>query len=293
MNKLQVLVTGATGKTGRPVVEMLCEKGVAVRAFVKQVDERSDELKAMGAEIVVGNFHDISTVRNAMENVNKVYFCYPPADGLLEAATHVAISARDTGVESLVNMSQISAREITDSPLAHQHWLTEQLFDWADIGATHIRPTFFAEDIYIFTGGSIGREAKIYLPFGQGKHAPIAASDIARVVVGILLDPKPHIGKHYVLTGSINMSVSEMADIISEIIGMQVEYIDIPIDAWKRALVEQEGFPEFLATHLAAVAQDHHDGIFSAETDIVKRIGGKNPVSYQDFIKENIDQIIG
>ena len=108
-------------------------------------------------------------------------------------------------------MSQISVREGAPSPLAHDHWLSEQLLDWAGIGAVHIRPTFFAEDLHLFTGGSIGREGKMRLPFGNGKHAPVSAKDIARVVVGILMDPQPHVANRYVVTGLRTMSMAQVA----------------------------------------------------------------------------------
>jgi len=287
MNKSKILVTGSTGKTGTPVVQQLLGKGYPVRALVRQLDKRSEQLQALGAEIMVGDFHDLISIRKAMQGVKRVYFCYPPSDGLLEATAHIAAAARDEGVEAVVNMSQISARENARSPLAHHHWLSEQIFDWAGVGASHIRPTFFAEDLYLFTGGSIAREGKIFLPFGDEKHAPVAAVDIARVVVGILINPEPHIGKHFVLTGPRNMEIIEMAGILSKVLGKSVEYINIPIDAWRTAMVEKIGFPEFLATHLAAVAQDHQDGIFSAETDAVEKIGGQPPQSLEDFVKSH------
>jgi len=287
-NKPLILVTGSTGKTGTPVVQQLLERGYPVRAFVRRLDERSEQLQTLGAEIAVGDFLNLTSVRKAMQGVKRVYFCYPPSDGLLQATAHIAVAARDEGVEAVVNMSQISARENAKSPLAHHHWLSEQIFNWAGIGASHIRPTFFTEDLYLFTGGSIAREGKIYLPFGDGKHAPVAAADIARVVVGILTNPESHIGKHYVLTGPRNMEITEMAEILSKVLGKPVQYVNIPIKAWRTAMVEKIGYPEFLATHLAAVAQDHQDGIFSAETDTVEKIGGQLPQSLDDFVMQHL-----
>lgn len=53
-------------------------------------------------------------------------------------------------------------------------------------------------------------------------------------------------------------------------------------------LVEGVGFTEFLATHLAAVAQDYQDGVFSAETEVVKKIGDRRPQSLQQFVRAHI-----
>ena len=291
MSKPLILVTGATGKTGTPVAELLLQRAFPVRALAHRPDDRSKRLEKLGAEVVFGDFLDIESMRSALNGVKRVYFCYPPqGDRLLEAATNLAIAAKDAGVEALVNMSQISAREEAKSPLARHHWLSEHVLDWANIGASHIHPTFFAEDLYLFTGRSIAEEAKMYLPFGEGRHAPVAAEDIARVVVGILTDPDAHVGKHHVLTGPRNMTVSEMADVLSKELSKPVQYIDLPIDQWRSLLVEQVGLPEFLVNHLAAVAQDHKDGVFSAQTDVVERIGGQPPQSLEHFIRGHLQE---
>lgn len=282
-----VLVTGATGKTGAPVVEQLLERGYPVRALVHRNDERSERLEALGAEVVQGDFLDLAAVRSAMAGVKRVYFCYPPLPGLLEATANVALAARDEGVEAVVNMSQISAREGAGSPLARQHWLSERILDWAGVGASHVNPTFFAEDLYLFTGDSIPAEGKMYLPFGEGRHAPVAAEDIASVVVGILEDPKPHVGARYIVTGPKNMSVAEMAEVLSDELGKAVEYVNLPLDQWREALVARPEFPEFLANHLVHVAKDHQDGVFSAETDVVEKVGGREPQSLQQFVRAN------
>ncbi|MEE9154639.1 MAG: NAD(P)H-binding protein [candidate division NC10 bacterium] len=288
MSKPMVLVTGATGKTGSPVVKQLLEKDFPVRAFVRRRDARSEHLEALGAKVVLGDFLDLVSVRSAMQGVKRVYSCYSPdGDRLLEAATNVAVAARDEGVEAVVNMSQISAREKASSPLARHHWLSENVLDWANIGASHIHPTYFAEMLYILSGRSIAEEGKIYLPYGDERHAPVSAEDIARVVVGILADPKPHVGQHYVLTGPRNMTIAEMAEVFTKVLGKPVEYVNLPIEQWRRILVEKAGLSEFLATHLAHVAQDHQDGVFSAKTDIVERIGGRPPQSLEDFIRAN------
>jgi uncharacterized protein YbjT (DUF2867 family) len=293
MSKSIILVTGATGKTGLPVIKQLVERKFLVRAFVHRMDERSERLKALGAEVVAGDFLDLQSVRAAMQEVNRVYFCYPTLDRLVEATTILAVAARDAGVEGIVNMSQISAREHARSPLARHHWLSERILDWADIGASHINPTFFAEDLYLFTGQSIASEGKMYLPFGEGRHAPVAAEDIARVVVGILEDPKPHIGQRYVITGPKNMKVVEMAEVLSAELGKPIEYVNLPLEQWRKILIEKAGFPDFLATHLVAVAQDHQEGVFSAETDVVERIGGQAPQSLRDFVRTHMAEFTG
>jgi uncharacterized protein YbjT (DUF2867 family) len=196
------------------------------------------------------------------------------------------VAARDAGVEALVNMSQISAREDSLSPLARQHWLSEHILDRADIGAVHIRPTFFAENLVIFGAETIAAQGKLYLPYGAEKHAPVAAADIARVVSAILADPTFHVGERYVVTGPRNLSLREMAEILSLELGRSVEYVDLPVEAWGEVLAGVDGMSDSLITHLKAVAVDHQNGIFSAETDVVERIAGQSAQTLADFIRE-------
>ncbi len=294
MSKPLILVTGATGKTGVNVVEQLVERGFPVRALARSRDDRTDRLEKLGAEIVLGDFLNLRSIRSAMKGAGRVFFCYPPqGDRLVEATTNVAVSARDEGVEALVNLSQISARQDSESPLARHHWLSENIFDWADIGAVHIRPTFFAEMLYILGGQTIPAEGKLYLAYGTERHAPVAAADIARVAVGILADPTLHVGERYVVTGPKNMTIAEMAEVLSNELGRPVEYVDLPNEAWGQILSEQVGLPEVLVTHLRAVADDHKNGVFSAQTDIVERIGGQPAQSVEDFVRSHRDMFTG
>jgi len=293
MSKPLILVTGATGKTGAPVVEQLIERGYPVRALVHRLDERSERLSELGAEVVHGDFLDLPSLEAAMKGVKRVYFCHPLTEKLLEGTMNVAIAAKREGIEGLVNMSQVSAREVAQSPLAYNHWQSEQIFDWANIGASHINPTFFAEDLYLFTGKSIAAEAKMYLPFGEGMHAPVAAEDIARVVVGILEDPKSHVGQRYIITGLKNMNMVEVAQVLSKELGKKIEYIDLPLENWRQVVAKQPGFTEYMANHLFHVAKDHQDGVFSGQNDVVERIGGQPPQSVEDFVRANIDKFTG
>ena len=287
-NQPQILVTGATGKTGRAVVEQMLDRGFPVRALVRRTDERSARLESLGADVVVADLLDLNSVRAVVQGVRRIYFVYPPQGELLvEATTIIAVAARDAGVEALVNMSQISAREDSGSPLARQHWLSENILDWADIGAVHIRPTFFAENFVIMGAETISSVGKLYLPYGTEKHAPVAAVDIARVVSGILTHPADHVGERYIVTGPRNLSLTEVAGVISQELGKPVEYVDLPVEAWAEVLAGVDGMTDSLVSHLKAVAVDHQNGIFRGETDVVKRIGGQPPQTLDAFIHEH------
>lgn len=288
MTKPKILVTAAAGKTGAPVVEQLLERGFPVRAMIRRRDERSARLEKLGAELVVADFLDLQSMRAAVEDVQRVYFCYPPeVPGLVEATAILATAARDAGVEAVVNMSQITAREHAPSPLSRQHWLSEGILDRAGVGAVHVLPTFFAEMLSILGAESIATDGVLYLPYGNERHAPVSGADIARVVVGLLADPAPHTGERYVVTGPRDLTIAEMAEVLSDELGRPVEYVDLPMEHWLQALRARGDLSEFLIEHFEAIAQDHRDGVFSGETDVVERIGGQAPETLAQFVRGN------
>jgi NAD(P)H dehydrogenase (quinone) len=106
----QFLIAGGTGSTGRSAVKILMEQGYSVRVFVHSEDERSANLRIQGADIVVGDLLNLDDTRNALEGVGAAYFVYPISPGLVEATAYFAQAAKEAGVGSIVNMSQISAR---------------------------------------------------------------------------------------------------------------------------------------------------------------------------------------
>ena len=133
----------------------------------------------------------------------------------------------------------------------------------------------------------IAAERKLYLPHGDKKHSPVTTEDIARVVVGILINPESHLGKTYSVTGQKAMSQSEIAEIIGNVLGKPVEYVDIPLEHWQKSAADA-GLPAFLIEHLSRVAQDYQKGLFDGVTDVVLKVGGRPPQSFEDFVRENI-----
>ncbi len=278
---------GSHGATGNYTARQLLARGLPVRAFVRRADERAEQLRELGAEIAVGDLRDYRDVRAALDGVQGAYFTYPLAEGLLEATATFAVAAAQAGVQSVVNMSQITAGADHRSPAARAHWLAERVLDWSGIGVTHLRPPFFLENLFNVAAPTVRTEDKIYLPYGGGAHAPIGGEDIARVVVGILTDPAAHRGKTYVPTGPASLTMTQQAGVFSRALGRPVEYVNIPGEAWRQALAQVDVMTPYLIEHLVRVAESHQRGVFDAVTDVVESIGGVAPQALEDFIRQH------
>jgi uncharacterized protein YbjT (DUF2867 family) len=278
---------GSHGATGNHVARQLLAGGLPVRALVRTDDERAEQLRRLGAEIAVGDLHDFRRVREALDGAQRAYFTYPLAEGLLDATATFAAAGKQTGLQSLVNMSQITAGPDHASPAARQHWLAERVLDWSGIGVTHLRPPFFLENLFNVAAPTVAAESKIYLAYGQGRHAPIAGEDIARVAVRILTDPAGHQGKTYVPTGPASLSMTEQADVFSRVLGRPVEYVEIGVEDWRQILSGLDAMSPYLIEHLSRVAESHQRGEFDEVTDVVETIGGGPPQSLEAFIRQN------
>src|SRR5262249_60503374 len=135
---------------------------------------------------------------------------------------------REEGVDGIDNRSQKWAREDAKSHAATDHWLSERVFDWSGVPTVHIRPTYFAE--WLLYLAPMIRAGRLHVPFGTGKHAPIAAEDQGRVIAGLLEDLAAHNGKIYPLFGPIECTYEETAQLLSRVLAKDVQYKQIDFE---------------------------------------------------------------
>ena len=281
------LISGPTGVVGTYLTHLLLERGHQVRALAHRADERSERLAAAGADVVVGDLLDLAAVRAATEGVDGAYFSYPIKPGLLEATTIFAQAAAEAGVGIVVNMSQKSARADAGSNASRQHWLSERIFNHFPVPAAHIKPTFFAEWLIQF----LDADNTLRLPFADARHAPIAGEDQAHVVAGILEHPHDHDAKEYPLYGPVELNHFEIAEALSEALGVVIRYEPVSIKAFADTM-RRQGFGEHTVQHISAVAQDYRDRIFAGTNDVIERIGNKTPTTVAEFALRNKEYLV-
>ena len=165
-----ILVTGAAGRVGavgRTVTELLLKQGKAVRAMVRNEDERAQALRDMGAEVVVGDLLDLDSMHRVIAGCETMYFGMSVSDAHLAATVNAAAVAKHHGVKAFINMSQMtlsqmSITETTASPQHKLHWLAEQALNWSGLPVVHVRPTVLLEGFFlIFTPDSVRKSNQI------------------------------------------------------------------------------------------------------------------------------------
>jgi len=293
MSNELVLVTGAAGgqqgKTGRHVSEMLLARRVPVRAFVHKIDERSDRLRALGAEVIEGDFLDFHSVERAVRGVSTVYFAYPVQAGLLDATTIMADAARKAGVTRLIDMVMLISSPDAPTPRMRQNYLSEQIFEWAGIGAAHVRATVFYENVRALTASSLAKDGRILLPWGSDSTVIplVSGEDVARVAAGVLTAPSVLPGSSYPVIGEV-LALRDIVSTFSRVLGREVRYHEIPDELWHDGAL-QGGLNQHAVEHLSqlwrAIRTTPASSATWEPTATIETLGGRKPKTFEEFVR--------
>jgi uncharacterized protein YbjT (DUF2867 family) len=196
-----VLVVGATGALGRPVVKLLRERGVRVRALNRHPEQAAD-LAALGAEVVAGDLTDAASLRRACSGMARVLAAAHAILGrgrwcseAVDDAGHRALvaAAQAAGVRRFVYLSAHGAA--ADSPVDFfrtKHRI-EQVLAGSGLDAVVLRPTAFMEQhVHLFNGAAVLKRGKASL-IGPGTKPRnfVCAADIAPLAARALLEDPP------------------------------------------------------------------------------------------------------
>lgn len=296
-----VLVTGAAGgqqgATGRRITTLLLQQGISVRAFVRKVDARADELYKQGADVFVGDLLNPGSVQEAMRGIRRAYFTYPVAEGLMDAATIFAAMARTAGLDLLVNNSQFQDtpedaffRNLVGAPSHRnlQHRLTDLIFDWAEIGAVHIQAPPYYENVRALVSRSVSEKDAVFLPWGDGDATfPLAGGeDVARVAATLLANPRLPSQKVFPLVSEA-LTVHQIVDSLSKVLGRPLKYVPIPDEQWADAAKER--INAHAVDHLSHLWRYFRTREHQAKpTDVIQKVTGRNPQTLEEFFQANL-----
>ncbi|GIH24983.1 NmrA family transcriptional regulator [Acrocarpospora phusangensis] len=290
-----ILVTGAAGSiggVGRTVVELLRRDSLPVRALVRREDDRAEALRAMGAEVVVGDLTRAPDVVRAIDGCRRVYFGMSVSADYLAATLTTATAARHCGdLDVFVNMSQMTVSQMGlgstgESEHQRHHWLAEQALNWSGLPVIHVRPTVFMENPLFMTlaAASIRKDGTIRLPFGSGRTSPVAAHDVAESIAAILRAPTPHTGAVYELTGPASRDLTAMAAELSDLLHRPITYTPLPLAEWADRYLRPLGFPPHVYDHVFTMARLHSENRYDRITADIELLTGKPASDLRQFL---------
>ena len=273
-----VMISGATGDTGRAAVRESIALGLDVRAMVHNRDVRSEALETLGAEVVVGDLLEIDTVRAAMEGADAAYFVWPVAPGLIHATVNFAQAAKEASVSTVINLSQRSANRNSTSNSCRDSFIAEQVFNWSGLSVIHLRPTYFLEWLLYPWQLPYLQKGILRMPVGKGRHSPIAADDQGRAIAALLASPDAHIGTTIPISGPVEMDHEQMAAELSEALGRKIVFQDLPVDEYCASL-EKMNVPAYIIQHLSGAMVDYQHGHMSGSDNNVEKLTGRRSMT--------------
>ena len=278
-----ILITGATGKTGSATAKSLGEKGETFRALIRN-EEKKEGLESLGGEVVIGSIENTEVVNQSMQGVKTVLVLLPNSESQLALEKQRVDSAKQAGVERIVKMSSIEATPDATSPIPKLHLESEEYIKQSGLAWTMIKPNFYMQNL-LASAGTIKEQGKIFLPMGDGKTGMIDTTDVGKVLAKVLSEDG-HESMNHEITGPEILSFYEVAEIFSQVLGKQVDYVDVPMDAYKETL------GQFLTNqwHLDAVIdlfKGIAEGGIEDKTDTFNELMGETPKSLSQFLAEN------
>lgn len=269
-----VLVLGATGKTGRRLVPLLADRGVAVRAASRH--PRADG--------TMFDWDRSETYGPALAGVDAVYLIPPE---LVEDPTDVTgpflEAAGQAGATRLVVLSSLGAHLDGDASATGRRNLERQIMA-SQLEWTILRPAAFNQNFSegLFLPGIL-QAGEIVSATGDGAVGFVDAEDIAAVAAAALVEDG-HAGAEYVLTGPEALSFAEAAKVISEVAGRSVVHRDVPAEEMAQIL-HHAGVPGDYAAMLLGDMQAIREGRSAHVADSVDKVAGRPATSFVDYAR--------
>ncbi|HZG91416.1 MAG TPA: NmrA family NAD(P)-binding protein [Pseudonocardia sp.] len=272
-----VLVTGATGNVGRPVTVALVAAGRQVRAAHRHP---TDAAAVPGAEPVAFDFTAPRTWPAAFAGVETLLLVRPPEISAVRRDLLPALdAARTAGVRHVVFLSLAGADRIPVLPHATvEKWLRGSGLQW-----TFVRPSFFMQNLSTTHAGDI-RAGTLNVPAGNGRTAFVDAHDVAAVAAAALLDPARHRGRAWTPTGPQALTYTEVADVLTDVLGRRVRYTRPGIRAYWRHARRELALPPGFAAVTAAIYTSARLGLAAGLTDDVRTVTGRAPGDLRAFV---------
>lgn len=227
----KILVTGATGQQGGAVARSLLRQDQKIRVLTRN-PVKGEELRKMGAEVVVGDLTDTVSLKTALQGIKKVFLVTTPFEAGMETEVRQGITmvdaAKEAGVDHLVFNSVGSANRNTGIPHFETKWRVEQHIQKTGIPATILRPVFFMENFaspWMLPGIQKG---KLAFPMQPNRRLQmIALRDIGELAAAAFLRREEFVGQVIDFAGD-ELSIPEALDILSVSMGQKIEYERLP-----------------------------------------------------------------
>jgi uncharacterized protein YbjT (DUF2867 family) len=284
VNIMTILVTGATGRVGRQVVDQLVKRGADVRALVRDPSKANFPASVNVAQ---GDMLDLDSLRRAFAGVRTLFLLNAVAGDEFTQALIALNVARESGVERVVYLSVMHAERFVNVPHFAVKSGAERMIEQMGFSATILRPAYFMDNEHMVKDVIVNHG--VYpMPIGSKGVAMVDTRDIAEVAAIELIRRDTAPGKLPIeilnLVGPDTLTGPELASIWSETLGRPVAYGGDDPTGFESNLTSF--LPKWMAYEMRLMAERYvSDGMVPQAGDVERltTLLGRPLGSYRDF----------
>jgi len=282
-----ILLTGITGNNGGATANALLKKDVKFRALVRDLDKAA-EWAARGVELVQGDLEDSTSVQAAVEGIDRAVLILPNGEDQQRLELSFIETAKQARLPWLLKLSSPEAVRGTTRPIPLAHIAAEDAIMASGMNWTFVRPSFFMQN-FRSSPASAKATGKLSMPMGNGTVALTDCTDVGRFIAHVLTDnnSEQHYGQCYDITGPDEvMTFDEVAKVIGEFIGQDVEYDNCDAAAFKEAIRpfhRNDWHSDAVAYLFAEIANGETPGI---KTSTFQDMMGRSGTSFREFLQK-------
>lgn len=281
---------GATGNVGMVVIKSLNKipHPFHIIAGIRDFSRDKEKLAYYKMDFVKFDFMDFATYRPALEGCQMLFLLRPPQISDTEKYFKPLIEvAKEVSIKHIVFLS---VQGVEKSMIIPHHKIEKLIVD-SKISYTMLRPAYFMQNFIGSLHHDLVTNKCIFLPAGNAKFTIVDVRDVGEVAAAIIVNSTKHINKSYELTNNEKLTFGEMATQLSDGLGTKITY-ESP-NLFKFYLTKtKEKMPFMLVLVMIML---HYLPRFQKEprnTEWVKNVIGREPITFNQFIKDNKTSLI-
>jgi len=282
-----IAVTGATGQLGSQIVAHLAKQinPSTIVAIVRD-EEKASNLKELGVQIRVADYHDTEALNKALEGVSKIMLVSSSDfNDRLQQHKNVVDAAKNAGVSHVV-YTGVSMTDVNNSVLKDMmmdHFQTDEYVKNSGMDYTLLQHNLYAEVVPMFLGENVA-ETGVFFPAGQGKVPFALRSEMAEAAANVLASDK-HKNQTYRINSSESYDFNTVAKAIGDATGKTVSYTDAdPVQF--EGILKGFNLPEEVIGMTLGFSAAMKNGDFDFVSTDLENLLGRKPAGAQEAMKE-------
>jgi uncharacterized protein YbjT (DUF2867 family) len=280
-----ILVTGAAGLSGSIVMQEFARRQRSVRALVRSRPKARALETLPTVEVVEGDMLRPETLGAALHGVERVLMISSANPQMVETQCTFIDACKRAGVRHVVKFSGAEPDfDAQNFLFTRMHEEIERYLERSGLAWTHLRPSQFMQ-VYLREAPTIVTESAFYLPLENIQLVPIDVQDVAKVAFALLCNGG-HEACSYDMTGPEPLTMSEIAEQISQAIGRTIRYVNVTLEERRRTLLAA-GLPPYFVDALDDQTRERLKRPESRVCLGAHEAFGVHPTTFVEFARRN------